>query len=200
MTDAELLRQAQKGDRAAWSLLYTRCLPSLWQHAFASLSDYPAAEDVVAETFLAFVRGLSRLDPATVDLHVWLRGILRRKIVDHFRLKNKDKRLQTAAQDLASEDVTASPSGTEQKEDRQLILSALDELHDLQRCVLEWQHIEGLSVRDMAARTGKTEKAVESILFRARREFRRAYERICSENYVAGNGSCHSSEALEKSL
>ncbi|MEZ6145410.1 MAG: RNA polymerase sigma factor [Planctomycetaceae bacterium] len=200
MTDTELLRQAQGGDRAAWSLLYARCLPSLWRHAVASVDDYPAAEDVVSETLLAFVRGLATLDPDTVDLHVWLRGILRRKIVDHFRQKRKQKRIHAVALEQSPDGEVPSPTGLEVEEDQQLILTAFEGMPELQRCVLEWQHIEGLSVRDMAERTGKTEKAIESILYRARKEFRRLYERICSESHVAGNGSSHTSEAFEKSL
>jgi DNA-directed RNA polymerase specialized sigma24 family protein len=43
---------------------------------------------------------------------------------------------------------------------------------------LEWKYIDGLSVREMADRLGRTEKAVESVLFRARAAFRTLFERI----------------------
>ncbi len=200
MTDTELLRQAQNGDRAAWRLLYARCLPSVWRHAVVSVGDYSAAEDIVGETLLALVRSLSKLDPDSIDVQAWLRGVLRRKIVDHHRLKNKQRRVHAAARNDSSQDTGVTPSALEVEEGRQLIISALEQLPELQRAVLEWKHIEGLSVREMAMRTGKSEKAIESILFRARKEFRRVYERICSETYVTGNGSCHKSETLEKSL
>ena len=42
--------------------------------------------------------------------------------------------------------------------------------------MLEWKYLDGLSVRDMAERLGETEKAVESVLYRARREFRRLFD------------------------
>ncbi|MGE3778438.1 MAG: hypothetical protein AB7F89_14730, partial [Pirellulaceae bacterium] len=36
----------------------------------------------------------------------------------------------------------------------------------------EWKYLDGLSVREIAVRWEMTEKAAESVLFRARREFR----------------------------
>ena len=55
-------------------------------------------------------------------------------------------------------------------------MRVLDELSDRQRRVLEWKYLESLGVREMAERLGETEKAVESLLYRARREFRRLFE------------------------
>jgi DNA-directed RNA polymerase specialized sigma24 family protein len=43
--------------------------------------------------------------------------------------------------------------------------------------VLEWKYLESSSVRDIAERLGKTEKAVEAALYRARISFRSAYAR-----------------------
>jgi hypothetical protein len=48
----------------------------------------------------------------------------------------------------------------------------MDSLPDQQRLALEWKYLDKLSVREMADRWETTVKAVESILFRARREFR----------------------------
>jgi hypothetical protein len=48
----------------------------------------------------------------------------------------------------------------------------MDELTDQHRTALEWKYVDKLSVRDIAGRWEATEKSVESILFRARRELR----------------------------
>ena len=52
----------------------------------------------------------------------------------------------------------------------------MEGLTDQHRLALEWKYVDGLCVRDMAHRWSTTEKAVESILFRARNAFRAAYE------------------------
>jgi DNA-directed RNA polymerase specialized sigma24 family protein len=41
---------------------------------------------------------------------------------------------------------------------------------------LQWRYWEKRSAREMAARTGKTEKAIERLLARARTSFRRLWE------------------------
>jgi predicted DNA-binding protein YlxM (UPF0122 family) len=48
----------------------------------------------------------------------------------------------------------------------------MDSMPEQYRMALEWKYLDQLSVREIAARWKMTEKAVESILFRARREFR----------------------------
>jgi RNA polymerase sigma factor (sigma-70 family) len=43
------------------------------------------------------------------------------------------------------------------------------------RAVLQWRYWEKRTAREMAEQTGKTEKAIERLLARARQEFRRRW-------------------------
>ena len=52
-------------------------------------------------------------------------------------------------------------------ETKDAVVRALDALDDEERLALEWKYIESLSVRDIAERLGRSEKAVEAILYRA---------------------------------
>ena len=58
----------------------------------------------------------------------------------------------------------------------------MDGLPEQQRLALEWKYVDKLSVRSIADRMDVTEKAAESILFRARREFRDRMLRIDKED------------------
>ena len=70
-----------------------------------------------------------------------------------------------------------SPSGPLESEETRLeVLRVLDELPDRQRLVLEWKYLDALRVREIAERLGDSEKAIETVLYRARREFRRLFE------------------------
>ena len=60
---------------------------------------------------------------------------------------------------------------------RQAVGQAMDRMDDLQRIALEWKYIDGLTVREIAEQLGRTEKAVEGILYRARSSFRAQYKR-----------------------
>jgi RNA polymerase sigma-70 factor (ECF subfamily) len=70
------------------------------------------------------------------------------------------------------------------QENRELVVSVLEELRTDHRMVLELKYAEGLSVREIALRMDQSEKGLESLLYRARVEFRTKYE-IRSKEKVA---------------
>lgn len=199
MTDVELLQQAQSGDLDAWKELYARCLPAVWRQAMALAGDREAAEEIVSDTFLALVRGLSRLDAEQVRIHGWLRGVVRHKAASHHRCIARHNQILNEAHSSSSQEHSSADASAplETEEKKQSVLKTLDQLPEPQRLVLEWKHMDGLSVRVIAERTGQTEKAVESTLYRARKEFRRLYERNCPD---CSQGDSHVASPLEKSL
>lgn len=58
----------------------------LYRYAFSRLRDANAAEEVVQETFLAGIRFLDRYSGRGSE-RAWLLGILKRKLVDHVRMR-----------------------------------------------------------------------------------------------------------------
>jgi RNA polymerase sigma factor (sigma-70 family) len=82
--------------------------------------------------------------------------------------------------DVASVAAGTSTAPLEAEETRSHVQRVLDELPDRQRIVLEWKYLDSLRVREIAERLGDSEKAVETVLYRARREFRRLFERPCA--------------------
>jgi RNA polymerase sigma-70 factor (ECF subfamily) len=155
------------GDRLALAELYARYLPVLWRYAWAHLRpDEAAARDAVSESFLAALRG--KHDPAKGSVAQWLMGIARHKIADARRTRGHAPRVPP---DVADTRDPAEPlSRTEASNEVQRIMLMLD---DEERLALEWKYLDGASVRDIAARLGRTEKAAEALLFRARDKFRR---------------------------
>lgn len=172
MTDADLIRLAQKGDQSAVQTLYERYLPTVWRFAYArSLGQRHLAEDIVSETFLALVRQVQTLDPDGGALGGWLMTVARRKLTDVHR---RQRAVPTA--ELEVVDAALAPDiAFERKE---LVARAIEQMKDEERVALEWKYIDTLSVRDIAERMGRSEKAVESILFRARRSFRALVDQL----------------------
>ena len=161
--------------------LYERYLPVVWRYVYIRVDgDQHLAEDVAAETMLSFVHDLSRIDPARGSLPGWLLGVARHKIGDHRR---RSARVGAAAS-VGVEHENAGRLGQdaallyELSETRERIVAVMDRLPDEERLVLEWKYLDGLPVREMASRLGRTGKAVESILYRARRSFRSMFERV----------------------
>ena len=63
----------------------------------------------------------------------------------------------------------------------------MDRLDPMERVALEWKYLDGLSVREIAGRIARTEKAAEDILRRARAAFRSEFERLTrSDEHRAG--------------
>jgi RNA polymerase sigma factor (sigma-70 family) len=68
----------------------------------------------------------------------------------------------------------------ERREMTAIVRSALSRLESKERAVLEARYIEELSANDIALQMNKTEKAVYSLLYRAKISLRRELEQIAS--------------------
>ncbi len=185
MTDAELLRSVQAGDLSAWEQLYHRYLPTIWRYVYLQVSgDKYLAEDVVSETVLALVRQISSLTPGNGNISGWLLAVARNKIGDHRRNMARGAlaaRMGNMGHVLAAAATTPHTS-LEAAETRKHVIAIMEQLPDEERLVLEWKYLEDLSVGEIASRFGRTEKAVESVLYRARRSFRLLFRSVFGTN------------------
>jgi RNA polymerase sigma-70 factor (ECF subfamily) len=99
----------------------------------------------------------------------WLLKVAANRLIDRHRRDRVQGQAAPLDEALAAAEL-CEPS--EALARREVVARALEQLSDEERIVLEWKYVEGLAVRDMAGRLGRTEKAVESVLYRARRSFR----------------------------
>jgi len=130
-----------------------------------------AVEDVVEEVFLAALKALPGFRPDRPVL-AWLRAIARNKVADHFRAQER------AHAPLPDGQVAADAPATSPAQERAARVSAaMRALPAHYVDLLEEKYLDGLSVRQMAARRGVNPKAVESALSRARGAFREALQR-----------------------
>ena len=166
-SDEQLLSRIRRGDREALGELYGRHLPGVWRYVLAQLrGDEQTARDAVSETFLAAIRSLVKTDVAVANVGGWLMGIARHKVRDVRRSVRSEISEGKSA-------MAADPAAALEAADvRQGVARAMDRMDDDERTVLEWKYIEGLSVREISGRLGRTEKGVEALLYRARKSFR----------------------------
>lgn len=126
-------------------------------------------EDVVQQVFLSAWESLAGFRGQS-SVRAWLLGIARHKIQDLYRA-----RLVT----LDSLPERDSGPGVEETVHAQVtaerVRAALDRLPELYRIVLLWRYWEKMSTEEMARQTGKSAKAIERLLARAREQFRRCY-------------------------
>jgi RNA polymerase sigma-70 factor, ECF subfamily len=133
-------------------------------------------DDVVQDVFVAAWQYLPGYRGAS-PLGAWLMGIARHKVEDHYRRKLKQW-------DSWDEDGPEPPDGAavpiDEELDRQRlsektqrILSGLPEHY---AAALLWRYWERRPAREIAESTGRTEKAVERLLARARENFKRRWQ------------------------
>jgi len=177
MNDGDLIRAVQREDPASLTTFYQRYLGGVWRFLYAHLSRDPAAtEDLVSETFLAAIRSIQTYDAQKGNAYGWLLGIARNKLRDHLRRTAREGDGALIEAEAAACAEAGNPEATlVRAETRDAVIRALGALADEERLVLEWKYVESLSVRDIAERLGRTEKAVEAILYRTRISFRTTY-------------------------
>jgi RNA polymerase sigma-70 factor, ECF subfamily len=138
------------------------------------------ADDVVQDVFLAALGGLHTFS-GTSSVRSWLLGIARHKVEDFYRRRLREP--ETIAEPgEPDEPVAEEPFKIEEQIDRaraaektHRILSTLPETYSI---VLLWRYWENRSVREIAQTSGKTEKAIERLLARARTRFRELWDEV----------------------
>lgn len=193
MNDSEFVQGLRRGDPTAVKHLTECYLPSVWRGVYVRVDgDRHLAEDIVSEAVLALVRAVAA-DTEIENPVAWLRSVALHKIQDHYRAVARVQHLIQRVR--PSGDATDDDAATqhERMERRETIRRTMDRLPERQRIVLEWKYIEKLTVREIARRLSTTEKAVESTLFRARREFREILQRTDeAEDHDPGPCVCRS--------
>jgi len=177
--EAALIRGLRTRQAEACAELYDRFAPGI--HRFAAtrlLGDVELAEDVVVETMVDAARDITRFNPRKATLSAWLYGIARRRVNMQIRRQKRRKSVpawaQTPMESLreASDgnDIAAGAAARLDAQRRVAELAVL--LSDLEMEVLTLSCIEELSVREIGQVIGRSERAVHSILHRARTKAR----------------------------
>lgn len=174
MNHSILLDGLRTQDPAAVKDLSDHYLPSVWRFVYAKVnSDRHLAEDIVSESMLALIKAAADPELEMQNPGGWLRTVASNKIADHFRAAARVQHLiDDAKKNSDTFDDEDAGKQHELKERRKEVRDVMDELSGQQRIALEWKYVEKLSVREIAERLNTSEKAAESILFRARKEFR----------------------------
>lgn len=172
--DSALVAAVLRKDRKATAEFVARYADDLYSYIRSRLAPrYDQVDDLVQEVFLAAWESLGRYR-GTGPLQAWVMGIARHKVEDHYRAR---LRAPESIED-ADQEPTALASASdfhqllEQDELRKNTWRVMGGLPEQYRLALIWRYWEKVSAREMALKTGKTEKAIERLLSRARAEFR----------------------------
>lgn len=159
-------------ESAAWVELYDRHVREIYGYVFHLVGRNPSvAEEVVQETWINALQGITRFDSAKNQMRGWLFAIARSQTALHYR------RLRVAVgvpNELteAAEFPDMPIHELQHLELIDVVRAALMELPNAYRELLLEKYVDRKSVRELASLRGKTEKAIEGLLTRARAELR----------------------------
>jgi RNA polymerase sigma-70 factor, ECF subfamily len=132
-------------------------------------------EDLIQEIVFAAWQALPSYR-GNANLRSWVIGIARHKVEDYYR--KRLQALEVHEEDESSLEPAVTPGFEEQIDSAALrgkVQETLASLPEAYALALMWRYRDEKSVREMAQLAGKTEKAMERLLARARQNFRRRW-------------------------
>ena len=176
---AELMLAWQAGDDAAFEQLVELTSGQVYALLTRFLGMHPAREDLTQEVFLRVVRAKDRY-VATARFTTWLYRIVFNIAVNHTQRRPPATASLDGARDddegsvpQVEDDRVADPGdGLERQDVVDAVQQAIDQLPETQRMALVLAKYEDMPYVQIAEVLGSTEKAIKSLVHRARENLR----------------------------
>jgi RNA polymerase sigma-70 factor, ECF subfamily len=183
---------AMKGDPAALDRLFAPCMPKLQRTATRLFCNVQDAEDALQDGLLSAFRHLSRFQ-GRAQFSTWMHTI----VVNAARSKLRKERSRPSIssldqplseyEDLCVGDMVADTRSSvdeqyEQKEKHRILVEAIQGLPPMWRVVIWLYDIEGLQMKEIAARLRITISAAKTHHFRANRRIVKMVRNACARH------------------
>ncbi len=183
--DAHLLRALRAGDSAAYAELCDRYGRRVHRYLASRLRDDPqTAEELAIQVLADAVRNLRHFDPRRATLLAWLFGLARRQVIAELRRRSRRKSVPaeaqvslTSAAELALADDPTGALASRLEAQRQ-VADLRAHLAEAEWEVLLLHCVHELSLAEIAHALHRSERAINSLLHRARTKAR---ERLGSD-------------------
>lgn len=148
-------------------VVYDRTAPELYRYASRLTGgDRQRTQDLVQDTYLHLIQRVrdGRIDPAQIEIG-WLVTSCRQRYLEQFRAQRRRRSRELRAGGLLITTKEEVPSGGEAS-------TALAGLTPEHRTALVLRYVDDLAVSDIARTLGRSVRATESLLVRARAALR----------------------------
>ena len=173
--EIELVAGVLRKDRKATAEFVSAC--SDWIYPFVCRRLLPRkdiVEDLMQEVLIAAWQDLANFH-GNAGLRAWVLGIARHKIDDYYRKRTRDVAID---ENDSEAELDVKPQMEEKLEtaaEQERVERTLARLPEAYGLALIWRYRDGKSLHQMAELTGKTEKAMERLLARARESFKKRW-------------------------
>ena len=173
-----LVQRILEGDGKAVAEFYHHFYPKLKRYIKNRMSSSEDAEAFTHDIFLEAIDGLPLFEGKS-SLTTWLYRIAHNKLVDWYRKKKINSLLlsQLPFLEIIAQEVYQPEFQYEKNKLRDKIEYTLRSLSSTYREILMLHYEEHKSVKEIAIILDISPKAAESLLFRARQQFKKTYEK-----------------------
>jgi RNA polymerase sigma-70 factor (ECF subfamily) len=179
MNEKELINQLIKQDPQAEKEFYQRYKKKLLRYINSKVPCQQDAEEILQDVFTAALKSLPNFSYDS-SLYTYLCAIARHEIADFYR-KKKIKTIVFSRFPFLKKLVSKALSpelSYEEKQMKKKIKQSFSSLKKEYSQVLKLKYVQGKQVKEIAAIIGKSFKATESMLFRARKAFQKEYSTL----------------------
>ena len=163
---------AQRGDGQAWRNLFEWHFEAVYRYCITLASGrQEMAEEIAQDVFVTAAGRVNKFKSKRGTFRSWLLGIAKNRFM---KLEAKEARRRRYETQFSTESSERQNGHSQQV----LVYEALARLPAQYRLVLEAKYLEGRTVNEIAENQGRTVKAMESLLSRAREKFAQVYKQM----------------------
>jgi RNA polymerase sigma-70 factor (ECF subfamily) len=174
-TDLELLAAARKMDCDALIRIFDLYAPALYKYSFRMCNDATTADQIVGDVFAKLMEQLSAGGGPGTNLRSYLYEMTYHLFVDGARYSHRMAPME-AVDFTVSGEYSPAVSSEERSLFEAVLHSVMKDLTDAQRQIILLRFLEGFSVKETAAITGKKVGNVKVIQNRALAALRKALD------------------------
>ena len=163
----------------------------LYKYTITRVFDQDVAKDLVQDTFLAAIKGIGKFK-GNSKVSTWLIGILKFKIIDHYRKVQKDNTKIDQLKDISKENIELSSIQLsnyspekllESKDFINVLNSCLKDLPKVTREVFILKEMEGMGSKEICKEMDLTITNLWVLLHRGRERLRQCLRYKWFSNY-----------------
>jgi len=178
INDSDLLILLKSGDSNAFAELVSAYQKTVLNICYRFLLNKEDAEDITQEVFIEVFHSI-RSFRADSKLGTWIYRIAVSKSLDEIKRRSRKKRISSIGKTLGIESIAHLLTGSDRPDQRmeeneglELLLKALNSLHESQRIALTLSKMEGYSNSEIAEIMQTSVIAVESLVYRAKQNLK----------------------------
>ena len=168
--EPQLVRRAQLGDTEAFGLLYVRYVEKIYAFIYYRTHHTQTAEDLTSVTFAKAMEKMPSYAAGKGSFSSWLYAIARNAVIDSYRTRKSDAPIEDVWDALSVD--TRVPRDLDAKAKLEEVDEYLQTLSPATRSVIIMRLWDGLSFKEIADITGKSDAACKMAFSRGIRDLR----------------------------